>query len=206
MRKIALVAVAPTVLAVVIGCYGRYQASPVGPTPEQVAAAKAKLLQAEDPKSALTVVEAKSALAGGASKELTVAGVIGGMPNPFGQELRPDFPWVADEATFFLVDPATAAEFEGDHAHAPGEECPFCQAKAHDMVDTVAMVGLLNDKAVTYPYRVDQLLGLNEGTTVVVTGNATMLADVLVMEATGIHVREPEPADAENAEAEVVEP
>jgi len=185
------------VLLVAAGCLQTESQVPAGPTAEQAAAARAEYLQAEAAESTQTVVETIASLGSSEPAEVTVVGVLGGMPNPYDQQSQPDFPWRAGEASFFLVDPATAAEFEGDHGHAPGEECSFCLGKARDMVDTVAMVQLAGDAP---KFQADQLLGLEEDSTVAVTGKAKMLADMLVVNATKIHVMKPDQLEIENAE------
>lgn len=199
MKHHALPATVLSLLLAVVssGCLEQQAQDPTGPTAEQTAAAQAEYLQAEAADSTQTVVEAIAALEGGGPMEMTVVGVLGGMPNPYDKQSKPDFPWVAGEAAFFLVDPATAKEFEGDHGHAPGEECSFCLGKARDMVSTVAMVQLAGDAP---KHRADRLLGLEETATVQVTGIASMLADMLVIQAGSIHVVE------DQAEQEAVEP
>lgn len=204
MRHYALPATLLSILLAVAssGCLEQQAQDPTGPTAEQTAAAQAEYLQAEAADSTQTVVEAIAALEGGGPMVMTVVGVLGGMPNPYDKQSKPDFPWVAGEAAFFLVDPATAKEFEGDHGHAPGEECSFCLGKARDMVSTVAMVSLLDKASVVLPYQADQLLGLEEASTVQVTGRANMLADMLVIEATSIYVV---PAEVEQETAQTEE-
>ncbi|MGI9457418.1 MAG: hypothetical protein ACR2NU_12715 [Aeoliella sp.] len=149
-----------------------------------------QFLLSEQPSGGKTVIEIRDALLSGDDADqqtVTVVGEIGGMPNPYGDEQQPDFPWREEEATFFLVDPTTVAEF-GDHGHAEGEECSFCLAKARSLVSTVAFVQFRDEAGNLLPFRADELLGLAEGSTVTVTGQASKVADIMIIEATGIHV------------------
>lgn len=185
-------------LAVATGC--EKQASP-GISADQAAAYRSKFLLEIDPPATKTVAETRDSLKGREAEEVSVVGQIGGMPNPYGDEVQPSFPWVEGQAVFFLVDPTTAAQFEG-HQHEKGEECAFCLGKARDLVDTVAMVELKGDDG-TIPARADTLLGLEEGDTVVVTGAVRDDLGMLVIDGRGVYVS---PSDKSNdAEPAVVE-
>ncbi len=175
-------------LLVVAGC-----ASPAvtGLPKEEVARYRQQfLLSAMPEEEAQTVVEYRDAIPLSASvasdQEVTLTGVVGGMPNPFGDE-QPDFPWRAGEAVFFLVDPTTAAQFD-DHQHAEGEECSFCAGKARSLVNTVAMVVLQDASGAPIPLRADQLLGLKEGQTVTIRGKASLVGELLIVDAKQIGI------------------
>lgn len=126
--------------------------------------------------------------------EVTLVGRIGGMPNPWPDN-EAAYPWRANEATFFLVDPATAAEFS-EHAEEAGEEhaadCPFCAREAAQKTDSIVAITFSNESG--EPIRIDarELLGVAEGDTVVVRGRLTTLlgGDLLVLKATGLYARQ----------------
>lgn len=194
------------VLAIAVGCT-REAAEPVvsNLSNEETVELRLQLLSEEEPADAKTVVEVRDALAdtGEAPAEPTdvaVVGQIGGMPNPYGAETQPQFPWVDGQAVFFLVDPTTAAQFK-NHQHAKGEECSFCMGKARDLVDTVAMVRLQDKAGEVVAARADELLGLAEGDSVIVTGTARNELGTLVINASGIHPRSPQAATPNQAPA-----
>lgn len=126
--------------------------------------------------------------------EVTLVGRIGGMPNPWPDN-EAAYPWRVNEATFFLVDPATAAEF-AEHAEESGDDhaadCPFCAREAAQKTDSIVAVTFSNESG--EPIRIDarELLGVAEGDTVVVRGRLTTLlgGDLLVLKATGLYARQ----------------
>jgi len=85
--------------------------------------------------------------------DVTVVGQIGGMPNPW-QETHPDFPWFADQASFFLLDSKLAAQF-AHHAknHGGSHECAFCKNLAAKNAHKVAVVHLVDEAG--QPLRID---------------------------------------------------
>ncbi|QDU58831.1 OB-fold nucleic acid binding domain-containing protein [Aeoliella mucimassa] len=190
-------------LAILAGCNGTQTDSPEKSQPLSEAAKKYRpvFLVTEQPAGAITVVEAMGKLAPPAEGEaaapetpaaeptlMVVEGQIGGMPNPFGEDAGAEFPWYAEMAAFSLVDPATAVEFEG-HEHAEGEECLWCTRTAQKMVDTVATVELNDESGEIIAEQADTLLGLEEGTTVVVEGTARMELGRLKIVADHIYVK-----------------
>ena len=196
-------------LMVVVGCEPRDS----GPKIEGVSASDAAVIRSQmilgvEPAASASVIEVRDALEaadeGSANDRVAVVGQIGGMPNPYGADSQPDFPWVDGQAVFFLVDPTTATQFEG-HQHEKGEECSFCLGKARDLIDTVAMVQLRVEGSPVIPARADELLGLEEGIPVVVTGTARHELGMLIVEADGVHIkqtaeqREPKDGDSEPA-------
>jgi len=194
-------------LAIVVGCE-KPQSLPAGMTAEQMADYRSKLLMTAEPADAKTVIEVREALQPAESPEgeeeaeqpttdspateVTVVGTIGGMPNPFGSDNMPAFPWMEGQAVFSLVDPTTVAEFEGEeHQHAEGEECMFCAGKARDLVDTVALVTFVDERGQPIPVRSDTLLYLKQGQEVVVTGTGSVELGTLRIVADGVFVRQP---------------
>jgi hypothetical protein len=192
-------------MAMTAGCLERVVETTAAPgiSAEETAEIRSQLLVAVAPPAAKSVIEVRDLLAdakkGQTPDQVSVIGQIGGMPNPYGDDVQPEFPWVNGEAVFFLVDPTTAAEFEG-HQHEKGEECSFCMGKARDLVDTVAMVRLHGGASGSIPARADVLLGLGEGDTVVVTGTARDELGMLVVDAKGVHVSPPAPSAVDEPE------
>lgn len=160
--------------------------------PARVAAERARLLLAEEPAGAVTLGEWREANPDATEGEVVLVGQVGGMPNPW-EDTEKHFPWRAGEASVFLVDPATAAEF-ADHSHGEGDDhqdCPFCTRAASQSVDSVTAVSFIDDQGATVPIDTRELLPLEEGTVAVVRGKAKLLAgDLMVVEADGIYIRE----------------
>lgn len=129
------------------------------------------------------------------SKQVTLVGTVGGMPNPWGAENEPDFPWKAGQATFFLVDPSTVEEFAA-HAAAEGvehaEDCPFCSREARGKTSSIAVVTFPAEDDPQKPAAVDtrELFGLEKGDLVVVHGEWALKGDVLMVNADGLYKRE----------------
>lgn len=171
---------------VAVGC-NRGAAATAG---VDVDAARQKFVLAEEPEEVLTVLDLIDRPEGFESGEVTLVGKVGGMPNPW-QDQEPAFPWKEGQASFFLVDPATAASF-ADHEHAAGEDhsdCVFCQQRAKQSANSIAAVTFNQDAGSPYPVKADTLLGIAEGDVVVVTGEAKKMGELLVVNATGIYVR-----------------
>ncbi|MEO2048777.1 MAG: hypothetical protein ABGX16_19650 [Pirellulales bacterium] len=122
--------------------------------------------------------------------EVVVVGKIGGLANPW-QQTEPDFPFVKDAAKFFLADPAAVAEQQADgHQHAPGEECVFCAAHAQDTSTLLAIVQFKDKQGQILRHDVRKWLALNSNETVVVHGQARIIAGgLLVIDADGLYVR-----------------
>jgi hypothetical protein len=129
------------------------------------------------------------------SKQVTLVGTVGGMPNPWGAENEPDFPWRKGQATFFLVDPSTVQEF-ASHAEAEGlehaEDCPFCSREARNKTSSVAVVTFASTDDPKQPAAVDarDLFKLETGDLVVVHGEWLLKGDVLMVSADGLYKRE----------------
>ncbi|MCA9241961.1 MAG: hypothetical protein KDA37_17240 [Planctomycetales bacterium] len=152
--------------------------------------ARQKFVLAEEPADVQTVLDLIDRPEGFESGPVTLVGKVGGMPNPWTDQ-EPAFPWKEGQASFFLVDPATAASF-ADHEHAAGEDhsdCIFCQQRAKQSASSIAAVTFNDPVGHPYPLRADKLLGVAENDVVVVTGEAKKLGDLLVVNATGIYVR-----------------
>lgn len=172
--------------ASVVGC----AKGPVKADPAVVAELRAKLLLTEEPAEALSLLDWRALEQEG--EMITLVGKVGGMPNPWG-DTAPDFPWRAGEATFFVVDPVTAAEFAdhvGEDADAHAADCPFCARKAESKTSSIAAVSFLASDGEAIQIDARELLGVKAGDTVVVHGRPLPIGDdLLVIEADGLFIR-----------------
>lgn len=159
-----------------------------------------KLLVADPPAESHPLADVRQELSSStdplAGKSVVLRGTIGKMPNPYaGEQSYAEFPWVTDEASFFLVDDATVAEFK-KHGHAKGEECSYCLDLASERIDKIARVQIADAQGMPLPYRADLLLNLQEGDRLIIAGKATLHLETLL-------VIEPESIFVETAPAEV---
>lgn len=184
--------------ALLVGC----AEGPVKQDPEVVAALRERFVLEVEPADALTALDWRdqqvedAAVVPAVSEpsedgRITLVGQIGGMPNPFADGMEQDFPWKAGVASFFLVDPATAAGFE-EHASEAGDDhaadCPFCAREAATKLPALAAVTFSEDgKHVRIDAR--ELFGLEAGDLVVVRGMPSQVGDLLTIEADGLFVR-----------------
>lgn len=175
---------------------------PVKPDPALVAELRDRYLLEAEPAGALTPLDWREAKTGDAAEPestsaepggVVLVGQVGGMPSPWGDGAEPHFPWREGEATFFLVDPTTAAEFS-DHADEAGEahaaDCAFCANKAADKSSSVAVVTFSGGEGQpAAPIDSRDLFGLKVGDLVVVRGVASLKGGVLLVAADGLHRR-----------------
>lgn len=148
----------------------------------------------EQPASIVTTIQqlkAQPAQPGKPStKQVTVVGQIGGMPNPW-TETHPDFPWFAGQASFFLLDHKVAAQF-AKHAksHGGNHNCSFCQRLAAKNARNIAVVNLVDEDGKILKIDSRELFGLKENQQVVIRGRAELLGGtMLVIHADGVHIR-----------------
>gem|GEM_PF-1254653 len=122
--------------------------------------------------------------------EVVIVGQIGGLTNPW-QQTEPDFPFVKGQTKFFLADPEAVAEHQGaGHHHAPGEECAFCAAHAHDNSALLAVVQFKNKQGRIVPRDARRWFAFQGNETVVVHGQARIVAGgLLVVDADHLYVR-----------------
>ncbi|MEM9185010.1 MAG: hypothetical protein AAGB00_00770 [Planctomycetota bacterium] len=172
--------------------------SPGAPDSAAIAEYRQSLLLAEEPAGPVTPVDLREQEDGFTGGNIVLVGQIGGVANPW-KESEPDFPWKADEATFFLVDPGAAAAYAdhagGDPDHA--ETCAFCASHADDNLQAIAVVTFNDAAGKPIPLGVADLLGLRRDAVVVVRGEAQMLPSVkagepatLAVVADGVYLRE----------------
>jgi hypothetical protein len=123
------------------------------------------------------------------SREVTIVGQIGGMPNPWN-DTHPDFPWFAGQGSFFLVDAKVAGQFAKHANHHGGDHnCAFCQNLAAKNARNIAVVNLVDGNGEIIKIDARELLGLEENQRVVVRGRAELLGGtMLVLHADGVHI------------------
>jgi hypothetical protein len=110
------------------------------------------------------------------------------VPNP-SEQSHPDYPFVKNQAMFFLADPEAVAEMEEHaHHHAPGEVCAFCAAHTADAL--VAVVQFKGPNGKPLPVDARELFDLKEKETVVIRGKARVApGGMLTVDATGLYAR-----------------
>lgn len=189
---------APLLAVLAVGC----AEGPVKTDPAMLASLRESLVLASEPDGAVTPLEWReereaaesddSAQPVAEDRSVVLVGRVGGMPSPWGADTEPDFPFRTGEATFFLVDPATAAEFDSRAAEEGGDDhaadCPFCAREAANQASAVATVTVSQHSA---PMAIDarELFELKGGDLVVVRGAWSLAGDALVVEADGVYRR-----------------
>lgn len=200
MKKAPLLSLLSLSLLALAGC----AEGPVKPDPAVVKSLRELYVVDVEPADAVTPLdwrEAHEAAAAGSdagegkSKQVALVGTVGGMPNPWGAENEPDFPWKKGKAMFFLVDPSTVEEF-ASHAAEEGlehaEDCPFCSREARGKTSSVAVVTFPASGDSQEPAAVDarDLFKLERGDLVVVHGEWSLKGDVLMVSADKLYKRE----------------
>lgn len=133
-----------------------------------------RLTLTDEPAGALGVLDARELLAQG-QRELVLVGRIGGAKPVFD----------GSHASFYLIDPAGA-----EHGHHDcGDDCPFC-AKGESDDSALAVIHCVDAQGQPLKVTADKLLGLSEGQTAVIRGQA-MIDEFgnLVVLADGVYVR-----------------
>jgi hypothetical protein len=161
---------------------------------------RSRLTMKEEPKDAQQILFVQKTMAAAQSKanpaetrEVTVVGQIGGMPNVW-PDLHPTFPWYEKQASFFVVDKKIAAMFAEHAKHHGGNSsnCAFCQSLAAKNAHAVAVVNLIDENGEIIRLDARELLGLKENQTVVIRGKARLLGgSMLVIDADGVYPSQP---------------
>jgi len=163
-----------------------------------IASHRSRLTINEEPKDAQQVLFVQKTMAAAQTKanpietrEVTLVGQIGGMPNVW-PDLHPNFPWYQGQASFFLVDKKVAAMF-AEHAKQHGgstANCSFCQSLAAKNANAIAVINLVDERGEIIRMDTRELLGLKENQTVVIHGKARLLGgSMLVVDADGVYTR-----------------
>ncbi|TWT73706.1 hypothetical protein Pla123a_35990 [Posidoniimonas polymericola] len=185
-RATAAQSLGACLLALGLGC------TPVEPAAQiDVDAARQELVLTEEPADPQTALDLSEREGGFDEGDVVLVGQVGGMPNPWG-DAESEFPWRAGEASFFIVDPSTVAEFSG-HEHDATEDhsdCVFCQKRAADSVHSVAAVTFNGPDGKPLPVDARKLFQIDADDIVVVKGFAKRIGgDLLVVDAKGLYVR-----------------
>jgi len=104
--------------------------------------------------------------------------------------------WDPDRAAFVVRDLSSVEDHEPDEApQHDADNCPFCRAKKKKLLASTALVQVVDAEGNVPPVDARKLLGLKEGRTIVVRGEAQIdgLGN-LAVRAFGIYVR-PEAAE-----------
>ena len=177
--------------AMILGC--NQSGSTVDPA--RIARQRERFLSAEELADPVTVAEVRATIEKSedptATMPVVLIGQVGGVPNPL-EETQPDFPWRANEATFYLVDQTVAKEIT-DHLAAAGPDhtnCPFCARRIAKSVDSMASVNFNNNKGKPVSISAQALFDLKANDVVVVEGEATLLGGkMLVVDAKKLYVK-----------------
>lgn len=147
-----------------------------------------KYLLAAEPADARSVTEVRDALAASDTPlETVVVGRVGGLSQPT---------WDPQRAAFMMADLSLVEPAESDsatHAEAPvhdADNCPFCRARKKKELAGLALVQIVDASGRVPAVDARQLLGLSEGDTIVVRGQARLdKLGALVVRSSGVYVR-----------------
>jgi hypothetical protein len=178
-------AAAVTVLLSVSGGGCQVSSSTSAVTPE--VDGKIYLLAAE-PAEARSVTEVRDALAASDTPaDVVIVGRVGGLSQPT---------WDPEQAAFMMADLSLSepeAEDSATYDPAPAHDadnCPFCRAKKKKELAGLALVQIVDVGGRVPAVDARQLLGLSDGDTIVVPGQAHIdKLGALVVRSSGIYVR-----------------
>ena len=144
----------------------------------------AKYLLQEEPAKARGIVELRGAMEeSGNPAEVVLLGRVGGLGQPT---------WDPERAAFMVADLSLVKE-EPEHDETPkhdADACPFCRAKKKQELAGLAMIQVVDENGETPATDARQLLGLEEGQTIVVRGNAQIDGlGTLVVRTSGIYIK-----------------
>lgn len=146
--------------------------------------AGAAYLLAAEPSGARSVLEIRADLEGrdqpAEAISVVMVGRVGGVDG---------LTWDPNRAAFVVRDVAIVEEEADEHAH-DADSCPFCRAKKKKLLASTALVQIVDAQGQVPAVDARKLLGLSEGLTIVVRGNAQLdgLGNVTV-QAAGVYVR-----------------
>jgi hypothetical protein len=141
-------------------------------------------LLAAEPPDARPVIELRQLVEqAGRLEDISLVGRIDGLSQPT---------WDPDRAAFMVADTSLVrdeAEQDGAPQH-DADNCPFCRAKTKRELAGLAMVEIVDQGGQVLPVAAQKLLGLSQGQTVVVRGDATLDAlGTLVVHSGGLYVK-----------------
>ncbi len=146
----------------------------------------------ETPPVPLSVLELLARAQNATSEEgedrVTVIGCVGGVTNPFGED-QPNFPWLAGQTSFFLVE-TTLVKNSGEtgHQHAQGEECVFCALAAKENIKKVLLVQFLDTEHKPLKPSAKDFFNLTGGQKVVLTGTTKKIGETLILVAKKLYL------------------
>ena len=95
---------------------------------------------------------------------------------------NPDFPWQPGKAAFMMIDPEFKPSAHAEE-HADGEECPFCLKKEQD---AQALVQVTDENGAVLSVDARELFQIAEGQEVIVSGTASILGGILMVDAVSV--------------------
>lgn len=175
--------------AAVLGC----ESSESKVDPAVLASYRQRFVSPEALPSPISVDDLRAELEQGNSAtkaSVVLVGQVGGIPNPIEQS-QPNFPWHPGAATFYVVDREVASKLVA-HLEAQGpdhEDCPFCARAIRQSAESMAVVSF-HENGKSIPIGAKDLFDLHEGDLVFVEGDATLIADeMIVVDARRIYVQ-----------------
>ena len=183
--SIAARAAGTALLVVVVGSGCRQSA---GPNRDVGGAAGAQYLLEAEPAAAQSVVDVRALLdEKKAPADVVVVGRISGLGQPT---------WDPERAAFMVADLSLAGEADAakdEHDETPkhdAEACPFCRVKKKKELAGLALVQVVDADGSIPSVDARQLLGLQDGQTVVVRGQGEIdKLGTFVVRSNGIYVR-----------------
>ena len=135
-----------------------------------------QLLTSTCPQNPLSIASVSNSAA--LADEVTLAGrIYGGKQSPFDP----------DSASFTIIELP-----EPGHDHDDPGDCPFCKRKADNAA--MAVVQVLDESGAPIAMPADKLLGLKQSQDVVVTGVPVRIGEILMLNASAVHVLDKEKA------------
>jgi hypothetical protein len=169
-RHFGMVAAAAlgTALPVVVGCRP--------PASALMEEARQKFLQPEAPIEAESLAATYAALQPG-SEVVLVARIFSSLGDPFDRS----------NAAFNVIELPKPG-----HDHDDPGDCPFCKREMENAA--TAIVQIVDEQGEVLQVSADKLLGLKKNQDVVVTGVATLVGEVMLVNARAIHILSAEAA------------
>jgi hypothetical protein len=168
---------------VALGCQKSDDSLPAHPA----VGGTAYLLDAE-PSGARSVIDLRAWLEEQTGPaDVVLVGRVGGLTQPTWDTQRAAF--LMSDLSLASPDTVATADHDPTPAH-DADNCPFCRAKKKKELAGLALVQIVDSRGAIPAVDARQLLGLTEGATIVVQGQAELdKLDVLVVRAGGIYVR-----------------
>ena len=101
--------------------------------------------------------------------------------------------WDPDKAAFLVRDLDVKVETHDEGHGDEGDDCPFCRAAKKKVLESLALVQVVDQEGDVIPTDARQLLGLQEEQVIVAEGEAEVEDGTLVFSASRVFVRPSEP-------------